>query len=487
MAIYHCSVKTLSRSDNRSAVAAAAYRAAQILTDERTGAVHDYTRKGGVKDAFILAPEGAPAWIQDRAMLWNAAEHSETRKNSRVAREVVLALPNELTEGGRQALARKFAEWLVGEYGVACDVAIHAPHREGDNRNHHAHILFTTRSIDAGGFGKKTRILDDRKTGPEQILRIRRSWETFANLYLKRAGSEARIDHRSHKARGFDVPPQIHVGVNAKGMERRGAKPRSSVIQVDFKGREVRYPEIDKGRTRTEYNAEIIELQNYRAQAAPRQQGPPDMRQRILEMEARALAMSGDIATLEASLDSALLSEDVRVRIRLKIERAMAKLLRRQLDQTAWQQRRKAELEKAAEIQRKTEQQRQLFDQARGLKEQYQAQQVRLSQNRELFVQANRMSVRLNGMPPYKIKMEVSKLAAQFDERSFRDRVGAQRTAALDKRVIANVRPPPEAQKKAVVHLRQETLQVKELLSRAKKPAQKAPEQRRVVRTRFTR
>ena len=126
MAIYHLAVKSVSRSTGRSAVAAVAYRAGVCLENERDGLVHDYTRRGGVEDAFIVVPEGAE-WAQDRSALWNAAEAAEKRKDAKVAREYELALPAELDAGQRRDLVRAFAEDIRDRYGVAVDAAIHAP------------------------------------------------------------------------------------------------------------------------------------------------------------------------------------------------------------------------------------------------------------------------------------------------------------------------------------------------------------------------
>ena len=147
MAIYHLSVKAVSRSKGQSAVASAAYRSGDALTDEREGKTHDYTRRRGVEASFIVAPAGCE-WAHDRAALWNAAEATEKRKNSTVAREYELALPAELDGAAREALARQFAAAVVERFGVAADIAIHAPGGEGDQRNHHAHILTTTRDHD---------------------------------------------------------------------------------------------------------------------------------------------------------------------------------------------------------------------------------------------------------------------------------------------------------------------------------------------------
>ena len=110
MAIYHLSVKTISRSAGRSATAAAAYRAGIKITDERTGELHDYSRKSGVEYTELVLPAHAPDWATNRAALWNAAEQAETRKNSTVAREFEIALPSELSPEERQRLAVDFAQ-----------------------------------------------------------------------------------------------------------------------------------------------------------------------------------------------------------------------------------------------------------------------------------------------------------------------------------------------------------------------------------------
>ncbi|MDD3019640.1 MAG: MobA/MobL family protein, partial [Alphaproteobacteria bacterium] len=171
MAIYHCSLRVFSRAENHSAVAAAAYRSGQKLVDERTGTIHRYEKRSGVVKTFILMPLYAPERFGDRFVLWNAAEESETRKNSRVAREVIIALPYELTTQQRESLTRDMAAYLVEKYRVAVDVAIHSPVDDDghDPRNHHAHLLFTTRELTQEGLGAKTRILDDKITGPQQI------------------------------------------------------------------------------------------------------------------------------------------------------------------------------------------------------------------------------------------------------------------------------------------------------------------------------
>lgn len=215
MAIYHCSLRTISRGDDHSAVAAAAYRSGSVLRDERTGQSHNYRNRKGILNAFILLPPNAPQAYQDRLTLWNAAESAEKRKNSRVAREVILALPHELSESQRLVLTKDMASFLVEKYGVAVDAAVHSPlAAHGDDpRNHHAHLLFTTRVVKQDGLNEKTRILDDKEQGPIQVELIRQVWETLANDALQQAGFEAvRIDRRTLEDQGIDRIPQEHVG-----------------------------------------------------------------------------------------------------------------------------------------------------------------------------------------------------------------------------------------------------------------------------------
>ncbi len=215
MAIYHCSLRVFSRERGHSAVAAAAYRSGQKLVCERTGTIHRYEKRRGVVTSFILTPGGSPDKFSDRMTLWNAAEEAETRKNSRVAREVIIALPHELGIEERERLTRDMALYLVEKYRVTVDAAIHSPVTEDghDLRNHHAHLLFTTRELTREGLGAKTRILDDKITGPQQIEIIREVWETLANDALSRTGqSDVRIDRRTLEAQGIERVPQIHEG-----------------------------------------------------------------------------------------------------------------------------------------------------------------------------------------------------------------------------------------------------------------------------------
>lgn len=232
MASYHFSVSTISRSVGRSATAAAAYRAGQRVVDQITGEVHDYRRRGGVESVDMVLPEGAPAW--DRSTLWNEAERAEKRRNSCVAREIKLALPDELTADQRRALVLAFVGSLSARHGVAVDVAIHAPSREGDQRNHHAHLLMTTRRLGPDGLGTKTREWDDRKTGPALTVEWRAEWARLQNEALERHGHAARVDHRSLVEQGItDRDPSKHDGPARTAVLRKAArKVREAVEQV---------------------------------------------------------------------------------------------------------------------------------------------------------------------------------------------------------------------------------------------------------------
>jgi hypothetical protein len=226
MASYHLSVKSISRSAGRSAVAAAAYRSGERLFDARYGVEHDYTRKGGVEHTELVVPEDAPNWAQDRDRLWNEVEANENRKNSMVAREWEVALPAELSDADRRALAVGFARTLVDRYGVVADVAVHAPHREGDDRNHHAHILTTTREIGADGFGAKTRILDVKQTASREVSAMREHWAERQNEALERMGAEGRVDHRTLEAQREEAEAERDRLARELEAERQASEKR---------------------------------------------------------------------------------------------------------------------------------------------------------------------------------------------------------------------------------------------------------------------
>lgn len=214
MAIYHLSMKIISRNSGYSAVASAAYRSGSLMLDERTGLTHDYTRKSGVAEAVILTPATAPAWCTNRAELWNAVEKAEHRKNSQLAREIELAIPRELPQDAARETVLAFVRENFVSQGMIADVAFH----HMDKTNPHAHIMLTTRAVGPAGFGGKVRDWNDR-THAETW---RASWADHANRALTNAGYQEEIDHRSYERQGLEKTPGIHLGKSACAMETRG-------------------------------------------------------------------------------------------------------------------------------------------------------------------------------------------------------------------------------------------------------------------------
>lgn len=287
MAIYSASVKTVSRGGGRSATAAAAYRNAEEITDERTGQIHDYRRRSGVEYVASFAPQGmAP---QPSAELWNRAEAAEVRKNARVAREVLVALPAELTTAQRRELAQGIGQALADRYGTAGTLAVHTPDREGDQRNHHAHILMTTRRLEpSGALGEKTRELDDIKRGPQEVEWVRAMIETRTNDALERAGSDARVDRRSlveqhaaaleagdqPRAAELDRLPTLHEGPRVTAIrrecERAQRAPLGNVIRLEINNdrRRLVADRAELGRV----SAQIIDIERARAERTAREQ-----------------------------------------------------------------------------------------------------------------------------------------------------------------------------------------------------------------------
>jgi MobA/MobL family protein len=224
---FHCSVDTVKRSAGRSAVAAAAYVTGKKLREEGREEPHDYSRRAGVLASFTIAPADAPEWVFEPEALWNAAEKAERRSNSVVARKSDIALPHAADAEEREAIAADIARELVRRYDVAVTVAIHKPDRHGDQRNDHAHFLWTTREVTEEGLGKKTRILDDVKTtGPKEIASFREFVADRINQALADANSDERVTAQSYSVEGIDRVPTTHLGRAASGMERKG-KPSS--------------------------------------------------------------------------------------------------------------------------------------------------------------------------------------------------------------------------------------------------------------------
>ena len=226
----------------RSAVAAAAYRSGERLTNEWDGRTHDYTHKPGVVHTEIMLPAHAPPEFQDRSTLWNSVEQIEKASDAQLAREIEVALPVELSRAEQLALVRLFVKDNFVAEGMCADFALHD---KGDG-NPHAHILLTIRPLRSDGkWGPKCRkvyALDsqgnripDGKGGwknhredttdwnsRENAEKWRAAWATYANRALEVAGRPERIDHRSYERQGIEKIPSIHMGVAASQMERKG-------------------------------------------------------------------------------------------------------------------------------------------------------------------------------------------------------------------------------------------------------------------------
>jgi ATP-dependent exoDNAse (exonuclease V) alpha subunit len=236
VAVYFLNMKTFGRANGSSAASAVAYRAGERIRDERTGRTYDHSDRQDVMNKEIVLPskfaDHDMSWARDRAGLWNAAESAETRKNARVAREYLVALPAELSPRQRLSLVRGFSQELADRYGFAVDFAIHAPRDfpGSDPRNFHAHMLTTTREVTLAGLGAKTTLdMNDanrRKLGLEpainELLHVRARWAAVTNEALQEAHIAARVDHRSLEAQGIDREPRPQIPRAAFEMERHG-------------------------------------------------------------------------------------------------------------------------------------------------------------------------------------------------------------------------------------------------------------------------
>ena len=237
MAIYHLSIKIISRGKGKSAVAAAAYRAGEKITNGYDGIIHDYTRKGGVIHTEILLPDNAPPEYSDRAVLWNSVEKSERYKTAQLSREIELALPKELTHMQNRSLVREYVKTNFVEKGMCADIAIH----DSGNENPHAHIMLTMRPIEQNGkWGQKSHTVDGQKiptvdwNEQSKAEDWRATWAELANRYLEKLNHAERIDHRSYERQGIDKVPTIHLGVSASQMERKGIATNRGNINRDI-------------------------------------------------------------------------------------------------------------------------------------------------------------------------------------------------------------------------------------------------------------
>jgi ATP-dependent exoDNAse (exonuclease V) alpha subunit len=291
MATYFLNLKTFGRSGGSSAVNAAAYRAGERILDERTGRTYDHADRQDVLHKEILVPShlaGANMdWAMDRSNLWNSAERAESRKDARVAREYLVALPVELSPDRRIALARGFSRELTDRYQFAVDLSVHAPrdYPGSDPRNFHAHLLATTREVGIEGLTRKTTLeMHDarrRELGLppaiSELFHVRERWASVANESLREAGIDARIDHRSLAAQGIDREPYPHLPHSAFQMERHGF--------LSVQGERLRQEYRERVEARRERN-----FARERDSATHRESGPHRESETRLEAEARRQA-----------------------------------------------------------------------------------------------------------------------------------------------------------------------------------------------------
>ena len=302
MAIYHCSIKVISRGKGKSAVAAAAYRAGEKITNEFDGMTHDYTHKGGVVHTEILLPDHAPAEYTDRAVLWNEVEKIEKAKNAQLAREIEIALPRELTREQGISLVREYVKRHFVAAGMCADICLH----DTGGGNPHAHIMLTMRPFDErgewGAKQKKEYILDrdgnkiyDPKKRQYKCKSIpatdwneqtkaeewRAAWAGLCNQTLEQYGHAERIDHRSYERQGIDQIPTVHLGVAASAMEKRGIRTERGDLNREI--------EVTNQKLR-QLKARISKLQNWLKEEQENNEPPTlaDYIQSILSRKAQA-------------------------------------------------------------------------------------------------------------------------------------------------------------------------------------------------------
>lgn len=281
VAIYHLSAKVIGRKSGRSSVAAAAYRTAERLQDNRQGIEHDYRRKGGVVHTEIMAPRNAPDWMSDRDQLWNAVEAIEKRKDAQLAREIEVALPRELGRAERLDLLRGFVQREFVDRGMIADVAVHEAQARDGQVQPHAHVMLTMRELAGEGFGKK----DREWNASDLLVGWREAWARDANEALERAGLSERIDHRTLDAQREDAErdadrawdagqdelaldhekkvvelsrePEPKIGSAANALEKRGIETERGDAFRAAQERNVRRQDL--GWTQLELKLELIE------------------------------------------------------------------------------------------------------------------------------------------------------------------------------------------------------------------------------------
>ena len=266
MAIYHLSIKIISRGKGKSAVAASAYRSGEKIKNEYDGIVHDFTRKGGIAHTEILLPQNAPEEFSNRSVLWNSVEKIEKSKNSQLAREIEIALPKELSREKQINLVREYVKENFVKVGMCADIALH----DKNDGNPHAHILLTMRPLNEdktwGAKSKKEYILDENgekvklKNGNYKTRKInttdwneqdkaeqwRRAWADITNKYLEENSIQEKVDHRSYQRQCIEQIPTIHLGVSATQMEKKGIATDRGNINREIKHQNMILREISR-------------------------------------------------------------------------------------------------------------------------------------------------------------------------------------------------------------------------------------------------
>lgn len=247
MALYHFHVEQIKRSEGRTAVASAAYRAGEKLHNLWDGETHDYTKKSGVIMTEIFLPGHAPKRLSDRYTLWNEVEQAERRADAQLAYSFDIALQNEFSLDENIALARKFVQKYFVSDGMIVDLAVHQPDREeGGIPNPHFHVLVPIRPLNKDGTwgAKQHRVyrLDEygnrikKESGgwefdavsttswgkPETLDMWRKAWADMVNTRFEEKGFVCRIDHRSYTDQGLDLIPTVHEGPHVRKMEKKG-------------------------------------------------------------------------------------------------------------------------------------------------------------------------------------------------------------------------------------------------------------------------
>lgn len=219
--------KTEKYPNGRRSTACAAYRAACTMSDELTGESWDYGKKGGVAFSNVFTAAHAPAWMQDRGKLWNAAEKAEEssrhKNRAQPAKEIMFGFADEISEAGKQAVLADVAAFLIDQGAAAVDANIHSPGKAGDHRNWHAHVMFPTRLCDGEKFIKKAAWQVQRAEGAKFAKALRKFIADRQNQQLVTEGKAdaVRVEFKSFKARGEAKSPTQHMGVSKTNAIRK--------------------------------------------------------------------------------------------------------------------------------------------------------------------------------------------------------------------------------------------------------------------------